>query len=120
MKNESMEKYLTSLAKSKKLKETGVKQESEFTYYNNGGDWSEFDLDKNDRKEYMGYAKSCDRVSAFSISELLEMVSNDDLFAFNDLKDPDGNYTYVLLNIIRNPDRLADVVLWKVKREKVK
>ncbi len=115
----TIENQLTSIEVSKRLRDAGVRQESEFTYYNNGGDWSEVALDKNDRTEYMGYDECCDRVSAFSISEILERLENSDIVDYACLQDPlDGDIRFLLLNLVRNPNKLAEVLLWKIEQEK--
>ncbi|MFA5990474.1 MAG: hypothetical protein WC803_12835 [Sphingomonas sp.] len=72
-----IEKHVTSLALSKKLKELGVKQESEFYHYK-----SNHSIMKSDIGEKFWYLahkdsdilRNCERVSAFLSSELREML----------------------------------------------
>ena len=117
----TIENQLTSIEVSKRLRDAGVRQESEFTYYNNGGDWSEVALDKNDRTEYMGYAECCDRVSAFSISEILDMISDNELiyYAQKFCIDDDGeDDAYKYNALFRDVNKLAEVLLFKIEQEK--
>ncbi|MDD5354962.1 MAG: hypothetical protein PHY56_00235 [Candidatus Omnitrophica bacterium] len=136
-----MEKYLTSLNKSKELKEAGVKQESK--WYNVE---IKFIDKRTKQKEALAY-KYHDKyyfetprqgfmqlrleeelnlifTSRFSISELLDLLTNKDIseYCFKFFgKTVDGERTYESdkrMELFRNPDKLADVVLWKIKEAK--
>ena len=106
-----MEKYLTSLEVSKRLKEARVKQESEFFF------------DPRNEKTRRGFQRYVEDgiehwfISRYLISELLEMVSNEEIEEY--LVRMDGAFVdpKTLFNIIRSPDYLAEVVLWKLGKE---
>lgn len=81
-----LEDQVVSLDLAKKLKELGVKQESEFCYFQN--DWGcEHGEYKWDLNRCYGKLPSEDCVSAFTVAELGEMLPNTH---FNFYKNADG------------------------------
>jgi len=112
-----IEKQVTSLEPSKKLEEAGVKQESVWCWCNHNGSWV-IELSETECLE------SSDGVSAFTVSELLEMLTNEEIvdyiyrekYLHDCLDDTD---ICNLIDIFRSPDKLAEVLIWAIENKLV-
>jgi hypothetical protein len=111
-----MEKYLTSLEVSRKLKEAGVRQESIFGWEDIGDEEEHWSV------VFKGFVQDYHKsISAFSCGELLEMLTNEEIlnycymFCTIDGQEHSNIDTFKLFDLMRSPDKLADVLLWKIK-----
>lgn len=87
-------KYVTSLELSKKLKEAGIKQESELVWTKDY-EWSEYYLTNNPLVEPF------DSISAFHVGELGEMLPRELEIEFFKIMDAEGWRIFVTHGKIR-------------------
>ncbi len=110
-----IKKQVTSLEMSKRLRMAGVNNESYFSWWTDKYNTRYFLWDKTQKSDYeTGREKEV--CCAFSVSELLEIVSNEDIINYihtqGDFISPD------LIDLFRTPDKLAEVILWKSDKNK--
>jgi hypothetical protein len=111
----NLKDMLTSREVSLKLKEAGIKQESQFFYDPRNGKLVKGFQSYNDEKGIHLWF-----LSAFLISELLEMLSDEEINGYickcvlTNKQRIYGVEAFInaFLTIIRQPDKLAEVVLW--------
>lgn len=111
-----------SLEKAKELKEAGVKQISKFYWFRDCMD-ENFNLIFLEEFESHGMRlRDGFYYSAFLISELLEMLTNEEIKTYLDRGGHylDDKYRSIgnLLDLFYSPNALAEVVLWKLGKEK--
>jgi len=110
-----IEKHITSLEMSKRLEKAGVRKESEWVWTGLMTDvknkWIAVLKLRNELPAFSSF------VSAYSISELLEMLSNEDIEIY--LVKIDGAFIdpKKLFDIFRSPDALSEVVLFSLKNK---
>ncbi len=115
----TIENHLTSLSVSKRLREAGVSdKKSMFMWWSPAGKWE------------LTYRRGCygfdelQTISAFSISEILERLTNEDISKYmwkHFAKNIDGENCILRdeeRNLFRNVNKLAEVLLWKIEQEK--
>lgn len=109
------EKYVTSIDVSRKLKEAGVGQVGEFRWV----------FDNLCELYVIRHISEVNFLSdkalvGFTVSELLERLSDDELIAYAQefCIDEDGeDDTYKYNDLFRSPNKLAEVLLWKIGKE---
>jgi len=119
----SIKNIVTSKEVSERLKEVGVEQISRFYYINS---YFATDINSGFKIITLEELKSSGRrlidyehYSAYLISELLEKLSNAEIMMYCG-KHREFASTGAMLDLVRNPDALAEVVLWKLENKKVK
>lgn len=98
----------------RELKDKGVKQESLFFY------------DPRNGKTRQGFESYADEdginhwfISRFTISELLEKLTNDDILKYSAefYRSSDGIIKDMLIGMLHSPDALADCLIWKLNKK---
>lgn len=108
-----MEKYCTTLEKSKELEKAGWKKETKFWWVKRHNGWA-FQL------EYgfpVALTKESEIFSSLLAAEILEELSDDTILEFLNSKDRTHSEQ---IGIFRSPDLLADCWIWAKKNGLVK